>query len=391
MDELVKRYDPWIREPSSFKEERTQPSTLFVRTELNLSDPRATIFPPTYARKDKSRGHPYDINKSANGTFECSLDSVGSQGNRMAKIFERPSCRGLLPNAFIETRDGRIPVFQVAHRLADGAFFAVDGKEEIRAAFDAFLKGNPLPIAELDPLFFVGGGWDSRGTLARFTRTVDASITAYDVAFKTRSAQYVATVDRAGSDIHEDFGNGEDVDAEGQPKHPLAEWGFLSVPSVDKHGGISVGGPILHLVHVSLSNIRKLSVPGDPAKTLALRRYVLGLSLLEVLAYSEYDLRSGCQLFPVGAPVISLLPERTPVSLDVDEIYDYTKRAAEDFGVTGAEKKFVLREESIRRIASEAAARKEEEAKKKEERKAKKKEKAAKKKETPDAAASPVS
>jgi hypothetical protein len=98
MDNLIQRYDPWIREPASFKEERARPATLFFRTELTLSDPRATIFPATYARKDKSRGHPYDINKSANGTFGCSLDSVGSQGNRMAKIFERESCRRLLPN-----------------------------------------------------------------------------------------------------------------------------------------------------------------------------------------------------------------------------------------------------------------------------------------------------
>jgi hypothetical protein len=299
------------------------------------------------------------------------------------------------PKVFIETKDGRIPASQIAHRLADGAFFAIDEKEEIRTAFEAFPKGNPLPIAELDPLFFVGGGWDSRGTLARFTRTVDSTITAFDVAFKTRSAQYTATVDRAGTELHEKFGNGEDVDAEGQPKHPLAEWGFLSVPSVDKHGGITVNGPILHLVHVSLSNIRKLSVPGDPAetlaKTLALRRYILGLSLFEVLAYTEYDLRSGCQLFPVGAPGISLLPERTPVTLDVDEIYEYAKRAAADFGVTATEKTFTLREESIERIASEAAKRKEEEAKKKEERKQAKREKATKKKETADAASSSVS
>lgn len=177
----------------------------------------------------------------------------------------------------------------------------------------------------------------------------------------------------AGTELHKQFANGEDVDEEGEPKHPLAEAGFLSMPSVDKHGGIVVGGPILHLVHVSLRNIRNLIVPKDDdakktddKKTLTLRRYILGLSLFEMLAPADYSLRSGCQLFPTGEPAISLLPERVVVKLDVDEIYEYTKRAAADFGVNAEPKKFLSNEELIRRRVEELAAKKANAAKEKE-------------------------
>jgi hypothetical protein len=104
-----------------------------------------------------------------------------------------------------------------------------------------------------------------------------------------------------------------------------------------------------------------------------LRRYILGLSLFEVFAYTDYSLRSGCELFPVGKPAVSLLPERDAQEFDVDEVYKYAKQAATDFGVSTEPKKFTFKEALLRGIAEKIVAERAEKAAKKEAREAKKK------------------
>jgi CRISPR-associated protein Csb1 len=181
-----------------------------------------------------------------------------------------------------------------------------------------------------------------------------AAFTAYNVVPKTRSAQANATYDMSGADMQREFGEieaGEKIE-----KHPLAQLGFLPVPAVGAHGGIVVGGPILRLTHISLENIRRLSIPSDDNKTLALRRYILGLSLFEVLAYSNFHLRSGCDLVRKEDPVASLLPGRMPLNFDLDAVYAYVRRTATEFGVTTEKKTFTLSQERIRQAALEKKA-----------------------------------
>lgn len=345
---LKETLDTWIKDASSIKERQAQPRTLFIRNELEASDPQEIIFPPTYARKDSKEGNLYDINKTPDDKLRCTLDSVGSQGNRLAQFFIDPLAKGLVPNVILDAGDkGLIHISQVTHRAADGAITASDGAAEFHQAFEAFLAGNALPLANLDPLSFVFGVWDSRSTLVRFMRTVDSTINAFDVSAGKRSTQFTPTVDCAGTDLQKELAGGkEEVD----DKHPLAQIGLLGAPSIDKHGGIQVNGDILHLVHISLINIRQLNVPDDAAKTLALRRYILALSLLVVLGYDDYNLRSGCQLFRKDSR-IELLPGRTPVTLDVDEVLNYARQTAKEFGVTTAMKKFTFSMELAKQLA----------------------------------------
>jgi CRISPR-associated protein Csb1 len=354
---LRELFDAWIREPSSIQEELAQPQELFFRNELQMSDPQAVIFPPTFARKDKdSKGHPYDINKEPDGvTLRCTLDTVGSQSNRLAQLFEKPAFQGLLPNVVLDAGDkgGLIPMCRVTHRAADGAITASDGAEEFHQGFQAVLAGNALPLAKLDPCSFIFGVWDSRKTLVRFARTIDSTINAYHISYGHRSAQFTPTVDYAGTDLQTELANGKE---ELDEKHPLAQIGVLGAPSVDKHGGIRVAEKILHLVHVNFNNIRLLNVPEDVQKTLALRRYILGLSILVVLAYNDYNLRSGCHLFRKAAQKPLLFPgegEPTPVALDVDEVLEYARQAAREFGVTSKLKKFTFNDELVRKLVKE--------------------------------------
>jgi CRISPR-associated protein Csb1 len=363
MTDITTKFDSLITSPTSFAERKKQPHRIQFRNELETGDPQEIIFPPTYARKDNAKvGHVYDINRLVDGTLRCTLDSVGSQANRM---FANPLLISLLPNVVLKDDKGNfIHMAQVTHRAADGALIVSDGATECQAALDAMLKGIYLPLALLDPLSYVGGVWDSRGNLTRFARIVNSTIYAYNVSYGVRSAQFTPTVDLAGTDLQRDFA---DVDQE-DPKHPLAQIGLLSAPSIDQHGGIQVHGNILQLVSINLDNIRKLSVPDNEEKTLELRRYILGLSLVAVVTYDDYNLRSGCQLFQKEAKIESL-PGRTVLSFNEEEVLDYTRLAANALGINATCKEFTFNLAIARKLAEEKKA---EATKKKAEKKAKK-------------------
>jgi CRISPR-associated protein Csb1 len=171
-----------------------------------------------------------------------------------------------------------------------------------------------------------------------------------------------------GTDLQKDFDNGE----EDLSKHPLAQIGLLPVPSVDQPGGIRVAGDILHLVSINLATIGSLYVPGDEKKTLALRRYILGLALVAVMTCKRrgyYNLRSGCHLFPKKVSPkleVEILPGREALTLTRAEVLTYAQKAAADFGINETlTKKFTFNEVLAR---EQAAAKKAEADKKKAER-----------------------
>jgi CRISPR-associated protein Csb1 len=365
MTTIETKFDSWIVEPGSFAERKAQPKALQFHNELEAGDPQAIIFPPTYARKNAKEkgGHIYDINKLVDGTLRCALDSVGSQANR---LFANPLLVSLLPNVVLKDEKGKlIHMAQITHRAADGALIASDGADECQAALDAMLNGNFLPLAQLDPLSYVGGVWDSRGNLTRFGRIVESKIDAYNISYGFRSAQFNPTVDLAGTDLQRQFGEATEEDA-AKTKHPLAQIGLLPAPSVDQHGGIQVHGNILHLASINLEDIRKLSVPNN--EPLALRRYILGLCLVAVVTYDDYNLRSGCHLF-VKHTKAEILPAHDPLSLDADEVVAYAQKVAADFGINDlTPKKFTFKSALARKLAQkkkeEAAKKKLEKAKK---------------------------
>lgn len=87
----------------------------------------------------------------------------------------------------------------------------------------------------------------------------------------------------------------------------------------------------------SLAALRLLAVGSDSAKTLALRRYILGLSLVAFTSNAATYLRQGCNLVPSETPrefkLVHSDGTREPQSLKRAEALKYATAAAKAFGV----------------------------------------------------------
>src|SRR5205807_1454477 len=81
-------------------------------------------------------------------------------------------------------------------------------------------------------------------------------------------------------------------------KDEYAVRGFVHVPATGSHGGVIAKSGIRRDVTFSLAALRLLTVCDDAKQTLALRRYVLGLSLVALTAPATTYLRQGCNLVP---------------------------------------------------------------------------------------------
>jgi CRISPR-associated protein Csb1 len=99
-------------------------------------------------------------------------------------------------------------------------------------------------------------------------------------------------------------------------------------------GGVVARGPIERHVTVNLVALRRF----DGGGALALRRYILGLSLVAATEPLDGFLRQGCLLTPdPAAPgewmAIGRDGVRSPVSLTSDVARAFAAKAAEAFGV----------------------------------------------------------
>ncbi len=291
------------------------------------------FFPPTYADVG------YNIDTLGDGTQVATVDSVGSQANRLEPIFEKSEggdneLAKLVPQVEIEiAKDRRVSILRAGHRLGDAIIRSSELKDEARSAFAAFLDtGDASAIAKLAPTSLVFGVWDSRDTQAKLPRLVQSVIRAWDVDTLTRSAQYVPTIDYAALDV---FSEEEKAKQEGDPKSPLAKRGFVAVPATGAHGGVVARGPIVRDVTINLVAVRRLR--GGKA-TEALRRYILGLSLVAATEPLDGFLRAGCLLVPKGSAKTSWVEvartgERSDVVLDAEAVRAFAAEAATEFGV----------------------------------------------------------
>jgi CRISPR-associated protein Csb1 len=285
------------------------------------------IFPPTYA------GGGYNIDTLSDGTKVVTIDSVGSQANRMEPIFQHEPYSRLVPQIDITYGDGKkISILEAGHRLGDAIIRSTELQQEAQAAFITLLdNGDASKIARLAPTSLVFGVWDSRDTQAKLPRIVQSVIRAWDVDVLTRSAQYNPVLDYAALDV---FSEDEKQKAEGKAESPLAQRGFVHVPATGTHGGVVVRGSVEREVTVNLVALRRLG--GDRGE--ALRRYILGLSLIAAIEPLDAFLRQGCLLVPdaVATPEWTLVGrkgERDPVSLEEGLVTAYVEAAAETFGV----------------------------------------------------------
>lgn len=160
----------------------------------------------------------------------------------------------------------------------------------------------------------------------------------------TRSAQYFRTIKYVENGLVP-----EELDRGDSDKNPLSREGFNDNPAGSTPGGVRVMGEIRRDVTINLSAIRRLRVPAagdqtknDAGKTLALRRYILGLSLVAATARTEdkYNLREGCQLrqkrgfTPVWREVVFEGDDADRNDLSPDRCERYAHLAAETFGVS---------------------------------------------------------
>jgi CRISPR-associated protein Csb1 len=293
------------------------------------------FFPPTYADLTGN----YNIDKLSDGTQVATVDSVGSQANRIEPIFVKSETGDdelakLVPQISIEiSEERRVSILHAGHRLGDAIIRSSGLKDEAQAAFSSFLDtGDASLIAKLAPTSLVFGVWDSRGTQAKLPRLVQSVIRAWDVDRLTRSAQYVPAIDYAKLEV---FTEEEKAKQENDPKSPLAKRGFVAVPAVGAHGGIVARGEIVRDVTINLVALRRLR---GGASTEALQRYILGLTLVAAVEPVDAFLRAGCLLVPkesAKSPWVEVARsgERAGVALDAAAVRTFAAESAKQFGV----------------------------------------------------------
>lgn len=288
------------------------------------------IFPPTYTDIG------YNIDTLSDGTKVALIDSVGSQANRMEPIFKREPYSKLVPQVEIEYGDQddkkSCSIFEVGHRLGDAVIRSSELGNEAKTAFESFLNsGDACALAKLAPTSLVFGVWDSRDTGAKLPRIVQSIIRAWDIDKLTRSAQYNPALDYASLEV---FSKEDKQKAETRKESYLAQRGFVHVPATGSHGGIHVCGAIERDVTVNLVALRRLE--GGNAQ--ALRRYILGLSLVAATAPLDPFLRQGCLLVPdpETTPQWKLVKRdgvRQEVDLSEALACSYASAAANKFGM----------------------------------------------------------
>ena len=325
---------------NSWADDPNGPVALHLKQKLlPVEGEGAVIFPPTYADIG------YNIDTLSDGTKVCTIDSVGSQANRMEPIFkaaehgepENPLAR-LVPQIDIAYGNGKkLSVLEAGHRLGDAIIrtsksVAFDLPSAAKTAFDDFLRGDAAPIAKLAPTSLVFGVWDSRDTQAKLPRIVQSVIRAWDTSELKRSAQYNPSIDYAAPELAV-FTEDDKQKAEGKAESPLAQRGFVHVPAVGAHGGVVARGQIQRDVTINFVALRRLK--GE--NTLALRRYILGLALIAAATSIDGFLRAGCLLTldPASDSEWNLVyrdGKRTAIKLDFNFLRQYAEERAKEFG-----------------------------------------------------------
>lgn len=331
-DATVKLFDIWL-------DAERGPVALCLRQRLLPVEAdetgRGVIFPPTYADIG------YNIDTLADGTRVATIDTVGSQANRLEPIFKKSSdgqpenpLAALVPQIEIvlhrksdakkgkgkeaepnsDESDNHIEkrsLLDLAHRSADAVVLASPTLAgEVAKAFEALRSsGNAAPLCTIAPTSLVFGVWDSRGGSGeKRPRLVRSIIRAWDVEVLHNAAQF-NSVWKALSDDQK-----QELEKEAKAKNvKLSVKGFADAPAtwrtdkVEKFvgnapnpearvlGGVLANGAIERDVTVNLVALRGLRGK-SPDDTRHVQKYLLSLALLAATADLELFLREGCLL-----------------------------------------------------------------------------------------------
>lgn len=349
--------------------EPTGPVALHLRQRLFPveadEDGRGVIFPPTYADIG------YNIDTLADGTRVATIDTVGSQANRLEPIFKSGGTNAqgeevnplakLVPQIEIVLHGGKKKgaaehkekrsLLDLAHRGADAVVLAsptlsgafAEAFEELRRT------GNATPLCALAPTSLVFGVWDSRGGSGeKRPRLVRSIIRAWDIdvlhsaaqfnsVWKALSEEQKAELDKAPK------AKGVKLSTKGLADAP-ATFRKTKIPEYDREGmpnpearvlgGVLAKGPIERDVTINLVALRGLRGK-DAEETRHVQKYLLGLALLVATADLELFLREGCLLRYAGDDAWTAVPRRgdpAPVKLPLhDELVKFAAASSIPF------------------------------------------------------------
>jgi CRISPR-associated protein Csb1 len=308
------------------------PAALVIREYLTPVEGKdGVLFPATYAAtQDGSFAGGYNLDTLANGDVVALVDSVGSQSNRIEPIFAEPDYAKLVPQVNITAGEKTISLLQAGHRAGDAIVRASALQQECQDAFRALLDGNATPLAKLAPTSLVFGVWDSRDTQAKVPRLIASTIRAHGAQELKRSAVYLPAVNYIEAGLLPEPDRTE--------KDAYSQRGFLHAPASRAHGGIIAKGDIRRDATLALAALRLLHAGSDPAATLKLRRYILGLALVAFTRLPSGYLRQGTILVldpDKPREFVEVLPtgKRTPATVTHEQALAYATAVAGDFGV----------------------------------------------------------
>lgn len=325
----LNRFDEWLTDDSSV-------AAITLRQWLEPVEGKdAVIFPPTFAKPERPRDEDwtgYNIDKFPDGTNVCLIDSVGAQANRMEPIFMQEGYKGLVPQVSVQVENKTVNLLEVGHRIADAAIRFSNLAEDIKKALLAIKdEGNSQPLAKLAPTSIVFGAWDSRDTHVKLPRIVRSTIRAFNVQLLHRSAQYNPALDYVDAKVFTE-------DEKAAWRDNLSKEGFNDAPAAWTHGGVMATGGIRRDALVNLAALRRFQVPGDAEATMALRRYLLGVSLVALTAPQDPSLREGGELVgdasrPAEWSTVEHSGKRTNTAVAHADANSFAKAAASAFVV----------------------------------------------------------
>jgi CRISPR-associated protein Csb1 len=297
------------------------------------------VFPPTYANPDAKEKKPvYNIDRfpepGGKERSVCVIDSIPSQCNRLEPAFARIEEGKLVPQILINAVVGKekeasaVNLLEAGHRVADAVVrFSSLGPEVIKA-IRARAKGDSEPLAKLAPTSLVFGMWDSRDSGVKVPRLINSIIRAYDVDEHRRSAQYFPALKYAEAGV-----------ASEEVLNKFSTEGMAEVPATFQHGGIQAHSGICRDASLNLCTLRDIVSTNDE-KTLALQRYILGLSLVALTYFDgkTLNLRQGCQLVgvpekPMTRTLVNADGTEKPFEMTRESAITYAVEAAKAFGV----------------------------------------------------------
>lgn len=317
-EDLTNLFDSWAN--------TNGPVALHLKQKLlPVEGEGGVIFPPTYADIG------YNIDTLSDGTKVATIDSVGSQANRMEPMFkstgknekeeELNPLAALVPQVEIilnvKEKDGekyerRQSLLDLAHRSADAVVKATPSLAKIiTPAFEKLNRhGNAGELCAIAPTSLLFGVWDSRdGTGEKRPRLVRSIIRAWDVDVLHNAAQFNSVWKDLSEEQQKELKDEEKkkgkversvaglADAPATFRTDKVAQFIGGAPNMEARvlGGVLAKGPIERNVTINLVALRGLR--GESAgETKQIHQYLLSLALLAATEELELFLREGCLL-----------------------------------------------------------------------------------------------